>query len=63
MKKVVLASLALVLTLGVFATDTEAVQQCHSLICPDFGNPVTCEDGGTYRNQCEASKACQENCF
>lgn len=63
MKKVLLASLALVLTLGTFAT-TEAVQQCPrpGISCPDVYNPVTCSNGQTYGNACYAYVACATGC-
>jgi hypothetical protein len=58
MKKVLLASLALALSLGAFTT-SEAGPGYH---CPDVYDPVTCSNGQTYSNACYASLAGATGC-
>ncbi len=32
------------------------------LVCPDVWDPVVCDDGNTYSNQCYADRACATGC-
>ncbi len=33
-----------------------------NLVCPDVWDPVICDDGKTYSNQCYADRACATGC-
>ncbi len=63
MKKALLASFALALSLGAFAS-SEAVQQCPrpGILCPDVYDPVICSNGQVYSNGCYAYVACATGC-
>lgn len=58
MKKVLLASFALALSLGAFATS----EARPGYLCPDVYDPVTCSNGHTYSNACYASLAGATGC-
>ena len=62
-RKALLASFALTLSLGALAT-SEAVQQCprEGINCPDVYNPVICSNGKVYSNGCYAYVACATGC-
>jgi len=57
MKKALLASFALALSLGAFTTSEAA-----GYLCPDVYDPVTCSNGQTYSNACYASLAGATGC-
>lgn len=60
MKKALLASLALALSLGAFTTSEAAGGGGYQ--CPDVYDPVTCSNGQTYSNACYASLAGATGC-
>jgi len=33
-----------------------------TILCPDVWDPVVCDDGQTYSNQCYADRACATGC-
>ena len=65
MKMLVLASL---LTAGALSVTTPAAANhggCHKIphpICPAIFDPVTCDNGKTYTNQCFANADCATGC-
>jgi hypothetical protein len=64
MKKLFVATaLAAATVLGALSgADTAQAGACGPRICPELYAPVTCSNGKTYPNQCDANRACATGC-